>query len=352
MNMTRKEFFQTAAAMAGAVALPATAAAQAPAAAQRATTDEGFPASERKGPKRGVSIYSYEREFNVSATLEDCLQELSDLATPGTKMGLEILANSHIKNYPTPSTAWIDDWYKMLDRYDIIPVEYGHWVDTKLYSEMGTIDTKEGTEMLIADIKLGSRLGFTRGRTKVGMGGGAPMSGQMPAANFFDIIKGALECAEKHNFRMLTEIHGPTSLTSPTMDAYMNFITKEKTNPWFALNIDFSVFQTRRATAQLPAPAGQPARPPSSMGKLPLSVPEDMIPLMPYIHCCHAKFNEMTDDCEEMTIPYPEIIKVLTDHGYNGYMMSEYEGIDKLQGGAWPAVRKHHVMMKRLLGEA
>jgi sugar phosphate isomerase/epimerase len=346
MKMTRKQFLQTAAAVAGAMALPGTAASASP--APQRGMDEGFPASERKGPKRGVSIYSYEHEFNVSATLEDCLIEISDLATPGTKIGLEVLANAHIKNYPNPSAAWIDNWYKMLDRYDIIPVEYGHWVDTKLYSETKTIDTKEGVEMLIADIKLASRLGFTRARTKVGMQGGASMMTQTPADNFFDIIQGALETAQKHNIRMLTEIHSPTPLKGPTMDKYMDFITKENTNPWFALNIDFSVFQTQMA----PQPGGQAAHAPSWMGKLPLAVPDDMIPLIPYIHCCHSKFNNMTDDCEETTIPYPEVIKVLVDHGYNGYMMSEYEGIDKLQGGAWPAVRKQHVMLKRLLGEA
>jgi hypothetical protein len=213
MKMTRKEFLQTAAAVAGAMALPGTAA-SAPLVAQRGM-DEGFPSSERKGPKRGVSIYSYEHEFNVSATLEDCLMELTDLATPGTKIGLEILANAHIKNYPNPSSAWIDEWYKMLDRYDIIQVEYGHWVDTKLYSETQTIDTTEGVEMLIADIKLASRMGFTRTRTKVGMQGGAAMSVQTPADNFFDIIKGGLETAQKHNVRMLTEIHSPTPPQRP-----------------------------------------------------------------------------------------------------------------------------------------
>jgi len=199
-------------------------------------------------------------------------------------------------------------------------------------------------------------LGFTRARTKVGMQGGATMMTQTPADNFFDIIKGALETAQKHNVRMLTEIHSPTPLKGATMDKYMDFITKENTNPWFALNIDFSVFQTKMAPRpggqQAPPAGGQASHAPSWMGKLPLAVPDDMIPLIPYIHCCHSKFNDMTDDCEETTIPYPEVIKVLVDHGYNGYMMSEYEGMDKLQGGAWPAVRKQHVMLKRLLGEA
>jgi sugar phosphate isomerase/epimerase len=350
MKMTRKEFLQTAAALAGAVALPATSLPAA--AAPRQGLDEGFPASERKGPKRGVSIYSYANEYGVSATLEDCLAELSDLATPGTKMGLEILGNAHIDDYPNPSNAWLNNWYGMLDRYDLIPVEYGHWVDSKLYAEgpEGSLDTRESVEMLVTDIKLAARLGFTRGRTKVGM---LDDSGT-PVKNWREIIKAALPVAEKHNFRMLTEFHLPTPLKGPVMDEYMDFITKENCNPWFALNVDFSVFQTKwpPSFAALMSEGPRDAKDFFSSMKMPMSVPEDMIPLMPYIHCCHAKFNDMTDDCQETTTPYPQILKVLMDHGYNGYMMSEYEGMDKLQGGAWAAVRKQHVMMKRLLGEA
>jgi len=346
MKITRKEFLQTAAVVAGAIALPDKNFAASSAAQQG--LDEGFPASERKGPKRGVSIYSYANEYGVSATLEDCFAELSDLATPGTKMGLEVLANSHIDGYPNPTNAWVDNWHKMLEKYDILPVEYGHWVDSKLYAESpeGSLSTKESVEMLATDIKLASRLGFTRGRTKVGM---LDMGGT-PVKNWREIIKAALPVAEKHNFRMLTEFHLPTPLKGPVMDEYMDFITKENCNPWFALNIDFSVFQTK-----MPPGFGGGA----SMGsrafgdmKMPASQPEDMIPLMPYIHCCHAKFSDITDDCEETTIPYAAVLKVLVDHGYNGYMMSEYEGMDKLQGGAWSAVRKQHVMMKRILGEA
>jgi len=78
---------------------------------------------------------------------------------------------------------------------------------------------------------------------------------------------------------MLTEFHSPTPLKSAEMDEYMEFITKENCNPWFALNIDFSVFQIK--------PYARPARGGSAWAaanesKFPLSVPEDMIPIMPY----------------------------------------------------------------------
>jgi hypothetical protein len=79
----------------------------------------------------------------------------------------------------------------------------------------------------------------------------------------------------------------------------------------------------------------------------------EMVALLPYVHCCHAKFMEMNDDCEETSIPYPEIVRMLIDQKWNGYLLSEYEGADRnTSGAAFTAVRKQHVMLRRLLGEA
>ncbi len=82
------------------------------------------------------------------------------------------------------------------------------------------------------------------------------------------------------------------------------------------------------------------------------SKPEDIIPLLPYVHCCHAKFNDINRDCEDQTIPYPAVVKILVDHQWDGYMISEYEGVDKPNFGAVGAVRRQQVLLKRLLGEA
>ena len=63
------------------------------------------------------------------------------------------------------------------------------------------------------------------------------------------------------------------------------------------------------------------------------NAPEDIIPLLPYIYCCHAKFINMSDDFEETTIPYKEIIRILKEHDWDGYLLSEYEGADKYDFG-------------------
>jgi sugar phosphate isomerase/epimerase len=323
-EITRKDFLKAAAGAVTVAAFPSA----------------GPAAAEKPGPKRGVSIYSYSDDIFKTMTLEDCLAAVGDMAVEGEEIGLEILANLHIEGYPGPSDAWVAKWFEMCKKYHIKPVEYGHWVDSKLCSEKEPwLSTKQSYEMLVRDIKLANRQGFTCGRTKMGV-----IDGQLtPVQNWREFIKMALPVAEKYNFRMLPEIHPPTHLKSKMIDDYVDFIEKEKTTPWFGLNIDFGVFKNRRAE-RAGSETGRGAREPSKV--------EEMVPLIPYVHCCHAKFMEMNDNCEETSIPYPEIVKTLVDHKWNGYMLSEYEGADRNRGGALTAIRKHHVMLRRLLGEA
>jgi hypothetical protein len=334
MTMTRKEFLQTAA---GAIAVSAI-------------TRTASAAAEKPGPKRGVSAYSYVSDLNVNCTLEDCFAEINDLDTRNYDLGLEVLTGV-VEDYPNPSDAWVKKWHDMCAKYHVKPVEFGHWIDSKLYNETGPyLSTEESYEQLVQDIKVGSKLGFTHGRTKLGVidQPGMPEYDTLtPVRNWREIIKKALPVAEKYNFRMLPEIHAPTLLNSKILEDYIDFIQKEKTTPWFGLNIDFGVFQNITSAR---GRDGQPGGMPMKEGTY--SKPEEIIALLPYVHCCHAKFNEINDDCECPNIPYAAVIDILKKHNWNGYLLSEYEGADKGSGGAFAAVRKQHVMLKRMLGEA
>ena len=61
----------------------------------------------------------------------------------------------------------------------------------------------------------------------------------------------------------------------------------------------------------------------------------------------------MTADYIEPSIPYADIIKLLIDEEYDGYLCSEYEGNrfipddEEVQGVE--QVRRHQVMMKKYL---
>ncbi len=286
--------------------------------------------SDRIGPKRGIALYSYSAEFGFEKTLEDCFEDIKDMGATG----VEILANTHIENYPYPSDEWVNYWFSLCDKYEVEPVEYGHWIDCRVLQD-SMLSTEEAVERLEQDLRLAHRLGFKVLRTKMSVIDDA----LNPVENWRDIIKGALPLAERLGLQMCPEIHIPTNLKSQMIKDYIAFIEETGTKS-FGLNIDFSVFRTKFAEGEHVDPSFVP------------NEPEDIIPLLPYIYCCHAKFINMNDNFEETTIPYKEVLTILKEHGYNGYLLSEYEGADKYDQGyeVGQTLRKHHIMMKNILG--
>jgi hypothetical protein len=322
LKITRKQFMKT---VAGSAALTAMTSSEAVEAALAAGDLSGK-------PKRGVSIYSYQGEFGVSMTLEDCFADMYDMGAEG----LEILANGHVPGYPNPTDEWVENWFALLDQYELVPAEYGHWVDSRLH-EGRELTSKESYDMLVRDIKLANRLGFKVGRTKLGVIDEI----LTPVENWQEFIEMALPVAEEYDFKMCPEIHMPTLLKSKMVDGYIDFIERTGTKN-FGINIDFGVFAQRsRRMMNIPGVSKEP------------SAPEDMIPLLPYTYACHAKFSNMSDDLIETTIPYDRVIGILLEHKWEGYLLSEYEGQNKdVPGYASDQLRRQHVMMKRLLGEA
>ena len=89
--------------------------------------------------------------------------------------------------------------------------------------------------------------------------------------------------------------------------------------------------------------------------------PEDIIDIIPYIISIHGKFYNMTEipgqpgQYEEKCIDYATPLKYLREHGFDGYINSEFEGqrdqqdmgIEKLVDEV-EEVRRHHEMMRRL----
>lgn len=286
---------------------------------------------DRKGLKRGISLYSYSAEFGITKSLEDCFEDMYDMGAHG----LEILANTHIENYPNPSDEWVEEWFRLIDKYEIVPVEYGNWIDSHMLGHRD-LTTEESYELLARDIRLAHRLGFTVMRTKMPV-----ISSKLdPVENWREIIKMALPLAEELGIQMCPEIHAPTNLDAKLVQDFVDFI-KETGTKNFGLNIDFGVFQNNFDK--------EPPERRHFMG----SKPEEIIPLLPYVYCCHAKFNDMSDDFEETTIPYKEVVDIMKEHGWDGYLLSEYEGRDKYDPGyeVGQTLRKHHIMLKRYLGD-
>lgn len=281
--------------------------------------------------KRGVAIYSYSGEYGRSMDLEDCFKDMYDMGATG----VEILANSHIDSYPELSEAYLEKWQMLCQKYQIEPAEYGHWIDTRLFMHRD-ISMEEAKEKLINDFKIAHALGFRILRTKMGVINEA----LAPVENWREIIESVLPEAEKYDVVMCPEIHLTTVLADKFVSDYVDFIEKTKTKN-FGLNIDLSVFQNR-----FDVPGVVVYNPDCKH-----SQPEEIIPLLPYVKCIHAKFNKMDDHFNELTIPYPQVLQILKDQGWEGYLLSEYEGEKKdVPGFVSHELRKHHIMMKNILG--
>ncbi|MDE6994401.1 MAG: sugar phosphate isomerase/epimerase, partial [Lachnospiraceae bacterium] len=283
-----------------------------------------------EGPKRGVSIFSYSGEYGRTMNLEDCFRDMYDMGATG----IEILANSHIDSYPELSEEYIAKWEALCNKYEIEPVEYGHWIDTRLFHSR-EMTLEEAREKLINDFKIANRLGFHILRTKMGV-----INAELaPMENWREVIKSVLPEAERYDVVMCPEIHLTTVLSDQFVQDYVDFIEQTGTKH-FGLNIDLSVFQNNFS---LPGTFYGP--------DTKYSQPAEIVPLLPYVKCIHAKFNKMDDAFNELTIPYPEIMKILVDKKWDGYLLSEYEGENKeVPGYVSHELRKQHVMMKRILG--
>lgn len=318
MKLTRKDFLNVA------VGAATLAAVSSSAVAAPAIPSQPIPSGK---PKRGVSVYSWAEALNVTMTLEDCFSEIQDMGAHG----LEILA-SNIKNYPNPTDEWLEWWFSMMKKYNLIPVEYGHWVDSNMIPGR-MLTTQESYNQLVRDLRLANKLGFTRARTYIGV----ISNDRRPVQNWQEWIQMALPVAEELNIKMCVEIHPPARLDMQYMqDEYLGFIQKTGTK-WFGFNMDFGIFQNKGL--------------PGETFDRKSSNPEDIIPFLPYTYSCHAKFHNVSDNLEDTTVPYRELLDIMIRHNWDGYLFSEYEGPNPNDREVISGqIRRQHIFLKKILG--
>jgi sugar phosphate isomerase/epimerase len=294
----------------------------------------------------GVSLYSYGGDFLVTMSLEDCLADVADMGATG----LEILADTHIPGYPTPTAEWVNEWLALIGRYGLTPTCYSSWLDTRLHRDRAlTVD--EGVAILERDLELAHRLGFTLVRPKLGV----VSLDLIPDPIWRETVLRALPAAEKYGLTIVPEIHAPTPLRSAIVEDYLDLV-RETGTEHFGLLIDTGIFQTGERDRvhsdsvfifgnPEPALREQVNR---EMSK-PLAVdPADLTDVLPYVRHVHAKFWDMTDDLTDPHVPYDAVVKALVEGGYTGSLSSEYEGPRDLYRAS-DLVRRQQVMLRRLV---
>jgi sugar phosphate isomerase/epimerase len=283
--------------------------------------------------KYGVSLYSYSEDIGTVLTLEDAVDSIADLGATG----IEILGEAHVPGYPNPPAAWIDNWFALLERHRLEPTNYGSWVDTRLRLSR-PMSAIEAAADLARDIRLAARLGFRMVRPKFGV----VSFDLVPDPIWPEAVERVLDLAHAANVVICPEIHSPTPIRHPVVDAYIAFIQRTGTQN-FGLLIDTGIFQDR----PLPYMPGEtPEMRRDFLDGIRVD-PRDFLAVAPYVVFIQAKFHSITDALVDEHIPWERIVPVLKQAGYSGYLSSEYEG-DRAPWKSLEQVRRQHALIRGL----
>jgi sugar phosphate isomerase/epimerase len=286
------------------------------------------------GPFRyGVSLYSFMHDYGTVLDLETALAAVADVGATG----VEILGEGHVANYPSPSTAWVDQWFALLEKYSLEPTNYGSWIDTRLHPGR-TMTPQEGAAALQRDLRLAKQLGFRFVRPKIGV----VSSDLIPDPIWTESVERSLDLAHELDVVICPEIHSPTPIKHPVVDDYIGLIERTGTKH-FGLLIDTGIFQDRPI----------PLRPGETRETRPAFLdgigvdPADLLDIGKYVVFVQAKFHDIGDDLVDQQIPWEPVLRGLKDAGYTGYLSSEYEG-DRAPWRSLEQVRRQHSLMRQV----
>ena len=331
--------------------------------------------------KRGVSLYSLQEEYFLrKMSLEDIIAKMAELCIDG----IEIIPDQMIPGYPDISDAFVGQWRGWMQKYGRTPLCIDIFLDWNKYKgRVMTLD--ERAESIGRDIVNANKLGCTLIRV---------IHDVEP-----EILERLAPMAEKYDVRLALEIHAPSYYDSELEQRLMAMFDRVG-SPYLCFTLDLGVFCKRLPkiiydrflrdgmkkeiadyveqafnTGTLPRShdiekpnAGLPGKIIELGGTendiylammgahMTYNDPRTMLPYLKYTSHIHGKFYDMSPDFTEYSIPYEDIIPVLIEGGYAGYINSEYEGQrwiqDALPVDSVEQVRRHHEMLKRLLSEA
>ena len=318
--------------------------------------------------KLGITLYCFTAEYARGIfSFEDCVRKAAELGAEG----YEIVGTQMLPSYP-----YVDDEFLGLvedcsRKYGIRPVSYG------ANQDRGMIKGRNLTEdeMLlnaITDVKTAHKLGCKIMRAQYLLSPNA--------------LKRLAPYAEQYDVKVGIEIHNPETPTTPIVKEYIKAID-ESGSKFIGLIPDFGCFATRpnkphwddaiKAGAKVEhlelaaklryddvpkeearkklieaGAAGPVSGALEGMyGFVQFRKEADLKGLkdiMPYCIHFHGKFHYLDENNHEASIPYHEILPVIKDSDFEGYIVSEYE--DHVSGRAVEMTKKHLIMEKNLLG--
>ncbi|MDR2381789.1 MAG: sugar phosphate isomerase/epimerase [Bifidobacteriaceae bacterium] len=314
-----------------------------------------------------VSTYGFTEPF-VKEPGYGLEQIFAEIAALGVSQ-VELVGAQTFQNYPTPSNAEIAETLRLADKYGIEIYSYGGYIDLGRVTGHDMTDEEQLNEITL-DMITAKKLGATILRAPFTPGNVAQIAA----------------LAETYGLVVGCEIHAPESPTSPLTLSLMDALAKLDSKH-VGLVPDFGCFIERPNKIAIERFLGLGAKPElldyiiahrwdglnehemtakiAEMGggqaeKMAVSEwfgfmsfgPADLEgfkAMLPYCVYFHGKFYHIDEDCVETTIPVEALLNLILDSGFNGTVLTEYEGHVFYRNDAAEQIARHLEMERRIL---
>lgn len=322
--------------------------------------------------KLGLTLYSATAE--LAAGWYDLDSLLARVANAGIGPGIEIVASQSLPAYPAVSGDFVRTWRGAFDKYGFTASSFGANLDMgrRRDRDMTPDEEFEFTKVLFEGAR---ELDFPLVR----------IQSAKP-----DLLRRLLPLAERLDLKMAYEIHAPLGPNSPEI-MKVREVYEELDSPLLGFVADFSSTMHSMSPTLLRAvrkmglddaavarmqeiwASEDPMRlrqqtfinylqscgiDPSTLGPLSRLAfnmhghvdPGEWADIMPQILHVHAKFYDIDESGQEPAIDYPELVRVFSEGGYQGYWSSEWEGhafADLGEVDPIELVQRQHALIRR-----
>jgi len=311
--------------------------------------------------RQGVSLHSFAHEYCAAKwSLEDMMELATHLGG-----GIEIVGPSHQRGFPHPSPDFERRFRSNVERFELTPVCYGSYADPFVRPDRSLTDD-ELYAYTVPQLESAARLGFGLVRL------------QFYAAT---VAERLLPHAKRLGLRMGYELHAPLTFESDQTKRLIEQI-EEVDDPRLGLIPDCGIFMrsvpkqhigVAHARGVAPAIISQalalwrakvllndalPTLRNMGLAERDFDVievfwghagqsdPGLLVTFARHVIHMHGKFFSIVDG-DEPDVRYSDIVGALIHAGYAGWLMSEYEGPEGVNG--FDIVRAHQAMIARMI---
>lgn len=320
--------------------------------------------------KHSITLYSFGKKFaDETYSIEDCIVKAKELGA----QGIELVASQMVPGYPWPGDEWIEEFKGLCKKHQVDPVCYSAYVDMGMRSDRD-LNANEIIECTLNDMEIASKLGFKLVRSQHAMS---------PA-----ILEKMIPYAQKYGLHLAIEMHHPHEPSTPVWQEYMDVMRRSNTD-CIGIVPDMSSFQQYPTgtykdfiirTMHLPEAVVDAAIAAHNrwedkalvieMAKAMTDSPnveafidnmyyryphptdfDGLKEVLKYSKYIHGKFFYINDEGIEDAIPYNDILNIIKESGFDGYICTEFEGNtfdEKLDEEE--QIKRHIEMQKKILG--